>query len=346
MPPVGGGSAIPSQADIAAGQRMRAAGAGGSIPTDYSEESRQAAIKKQRAIGDKTTVGAQKGDEEQEGESWIDKAQRVADVATFAGGFVPLLNIPSAAVQALSGAIDVGQGQYGEAGLRGAQAGLGLIPGGRLLTKAGTKGAAAVATGMPGARAVTGWKAMLPAISPASWKPALIAAGGKPVSTTALKFGAGLAARMPSQLAAGSGTKFAGSQLSADDEESVTDKSQEKPPKKSSAFVYRHEDGKYWAQGLTPEEIQQNIQASLDAEARRKNVPPPQRKRGTVPRKPTGEVDVAAWDIMTGQTKPRTYDEINKAIEITKPYNYDPLELDQRKKARFEKIRKEVESSM
>lgn len=334
MPPVGGGSAMPSRADIAAGQRMRAAGAGGSIPTDYSEESRQAAIKKQRAVGDKTTIGGRKGDEEPEGESWIDKAQRVADVATLAGGFVPVLNIPSAVAQAISSGIDFAQGQPGEGAMRAVQAGAGLIPGGRLLTTAGTKSAAAVATGMPGARAVTGLKGMLPAITPASWKPALVAAGGRPVSTGALKFGVGLAARTPSQLAGGA-QMAAGAAQEPEAAEVPTAAAPAKPKHKQVEF-----EGQMWDENLAKQLQQHRAKQAATA------TPSLKTKMRTPPRKPSGEVDIEAWHTMTGMKIPKTYEQTKKAIEVTKPYGYDPLEVDPALRSRYEKVKQQVQQNM
>ena len=336
MPPVGGGSNFPSRADITAGQRMGAAG--GSAPTGYSEESRQAAIKKQRAVGDKTTIGGRKGDEEPEGESWIDKAQRVADVATLAGGFVPVLNIPSAIAQAVSAGIDVAQGQKGEAAMRGLQAGVGFIPGGRLLTTAGTKGAAAVAAGMPGARAITGLKAKLPAISPASWKPGLVAAGGKPISSEMIKFGTGLAARTPAQLATGA-PMAAGAAQEAEAAEAPAAAAPAKPKHKQVEF-----EGQMWDENLAKQ-----LQQHRAKQAAPKAAPAAQdlrTKMRTPPRKPSGEVDIEAWHTMTGMKTPKTYEQTKRAIEVTKPYGYSPLEVDPTLRSRYEKVRQQVQQNM
>ena len=332
MPDAYSAPAIPSQADILAGQRMRAS-YGGSIPSGYSEEERQAAIKKQRAVGDKTTIGGRKGDEEAEGESWIDKAQRVADIATFAGGFVPGLNVASSAIQALSAGIDVAQGQKGEATLRGVQAGAGLIPGGRLITKAGTKGAAAVAAGMPGARAVTGLRGMLPAISPASWKPALIAAGGRPISTGALKAGLGLAARTPAQMSAGGG--MAGGAAEGTEAAEAPAAALPKPKHKQVEF-----EGQMWDENLAKQLQQHRAKQAATA------VPSLKTTIRTPPRKPSGEVDIEAWHTMTGMKIPKTYEQTKRAIEVTKPYGYNPLEVDPSLRSRYEKVKKQVEQSV
>lgn len=331
MPPVGGSNA-PSKADALVGQRMRAAG-GGSIPTGYSEEERQAAIKKQRAVGDKTTIGGRKGDEEAEGESWIDKAQRVADIATFAGGFVPGLNVASSVVQALSGAIDYAQGQYGEAGMRGVQAGAGLIPGGRLITTAGTKSAAAVAAGARGARAITGLKALLPATTHITWKPLLVAAGGRPISTGALKAGLGLAARIPTQLSADGG--MAASSAQEPEAEKAPAAAPQKPKHKQVEF-----EGQMWDENLAKQLQQHRAKQAATA--------PPSLKTTirTPPRKPSGEVDIEAWHAMTGMKIPKTYDQTKRAIEVTKPYGYNPLEVDPSLRSRYEKVKQQVQQNM
>lgn len=340
MPQVYGKPATESSLDVAAGKRMAAAYGGGSVPSGYSEAERQAAIRKAREQPDRTTIGGREGtkqpkETEEEGENWIDKAQRVADYATLAGSFVPGLNVASAATQAISAGIDVAQGQYGQAGLRGAGAGIGLIPGGRLLTTAGAKGAAAVHAGMPGAAAVTGLKRFLPAMTPASWKPAIQAVGKKSISSETAKLVGGVLARTPAAMMAGgpsmSPTKDEG------DQETQTQAAPIAPPKPKQKQV--EFEGQMWDENL----VKQIQQHRMRQPAQTQKVQ--QKGKLTPPRKPSGEVDMEAWHLMTGMKIPKSYDETKRAIEVTKPYNYDPL-VDPALKSRYEKVRQQIAQNM
>lgn len=84
----------------------------------------------------------------------LDWAQTAGDVVSFGASFVPGGNLVGSAIDAVSAGIDVAQGDYLDAGLRGAAAGAGLIPGGGAAVKIG---AAAMKAGKAakGAKVVT-----------------------------------------------------------------------------------------------------------------------------------------------------------------------------------------------
>lgn len=377
MPSTNSRPAIPSQIDILAGERMRAAGSGGSIPMGYSEGSRQAAIKRQKGSGvakNQTTSVELKNDEKPEGENWIDKIQKVADVATLAGSFVPGLNVPSSILQAVSGAVDFYQGQKTEGGLRAAQAALGALPGGRLLSTAGGKVAArgavlageraaaeeALRLAVPAGRRraqsaltaierqiadlppTTGLKAKIPTWSSVSddlTKAAFKQAGAKYIPTTGAKYIGGLGLRAPSALMGGQAA-VGGEAEQPDTERSAPSgvPGQETPAKPKHKQV--EFEGQMWDENLARElQRQRKRDAAVKAEKLRTTMRTP-------PRKPSGEVDLEAWHTMTGMKIPKTYDETKRAIEVTKPYGYDPLEVDPALRSRYEKVKQQVQQSM
>ncbi len=339
--PVYGAPAAPSRADTLAAQRMAAAG-GGYSPAPVDSE-------KPRKSQQKTKAPEQENKSDTEEQSWfgkaIDTAQSIADIGTFAGSFVPGANLIAGGIQGASSLIDLAQGQKGQAAMRGVEAAVSAIPGGRLLTTAGK--AARVA----GRVAPTGMKALMPVFPRATrgTKAAFKVAGIRALPTTGIKLGVGLPllASKQGQGAAPATEK----QDTAQDQQAPATQPAVAPapaPKKpSSAFVYRHEDGKVWSQGLSQEEVAEKIKGAQAAEARRKAAQPTTQKKGlTVPRKPSGEVDYAAWEVMTGMKTPKTYDETKRAIEVTKPYGYDPTTVDPSLKSRYEKVRQQVQQNM
>jgi len=336
MPQVYGKPAIESSLDVAAGKRMAAAYGAGSVPSEYSEEARQAAIKKAREQPDRTTIGGRAGtkETEDEGESWIDKAQKVADIATLAGSFIPGFNLASSATQAISGAIDVAQGQYGQAALRGAGAGIGLIPGGRLFTTAGTKAAGAVAAGVRGAAPVTGLKRFIPTTAHQTWKPLLKSVGGKPVSSETVKLVGGVLARTPAAIMAGGPSISPGQEGEQETQAQAAPIAPPKPKQKQVEF-----EGQMWDENLVKQIQQHRMRQPAQAQKVQ------QKGKLTPPRKPSGEVDMEAWHLMTGMKIPKSYEETKRAIEVTKPYNYDPL-VDPALKSRYEKVRQQIAQNM
>jgi hypothetical protein len=88
----------------------------------------------------------------QQNEGWkkaIDMAQTAGDVVSFGASFIPGGNLVGSAIDAVSAGVDLAQGDYLDAGLRGTAAGAGLLPGGGAAVKVGaaaTKAAKAVAT--------------------------------------------------------------------------------------------------------------------------------------------------------------------------------------------------------
>ena len=72
-------------------------------------------------------------------ENVIDKIQGVADVVSGGLSFIPGLNLVGSAIDAVSAGVDVVQGQYGDAALRGGAAALGVIPGVGAAAKIGAK---------------------------------------------------------------------------------------------------------------------------------------------------------------------------------------------------------------
>jgi hypothetical protein len=373
MPSVRGGSAVPSEADILAGERMRVAGAGGRIPKEYSESERQKQIEKIRSTPTKSAPKEEKK-QDQQGENWVDKAQEIADIATLAGSFVPVLNVPSSIVQAVSGAIDFYQGQKTEGGLRGAQAALGALPGGRLLSTAGGKVAArgavlagekaaaeeALRLAVPAGRRraqsaltaierqiadlppTTGLKAKIPTWSSVSddvTKAAFKQAGAKYIPTTAAKYIGGLGLRAPSALMGGQAA--VGGEAEQPDTERAAPSGvpgQETPAKPKHKQV--EFEGQMWDENLARElQRQRKRDAAVKAEKLRTTMRTP-------PRKSSGEVDIEAWHTMTGMKIPKTYDETKRAIEVTKPYGYDPLEVDPALRSRYEKVKQQVQQNM
>lgn len=69
----------------------------------------------------------------------IDTIQTGADFLSMGLSFVPGLNFVGSAIDAISAGVDLAQGQYGDAALRGGAAALGLIPGGGAVAKIGAK---------------------------------------------------------------------------------------------------------------------------------------------------------------------------------------------------------------
>ena len=67
----------------------------------------------------------------------LDWVQTAGDVASLGLSFVPGANVIGSAIDAVSAGIDVAQGDYLDAGLRGTAAGVGLIPGGGAAVKIG-----------------------------------------------------------------------------------------------------------------------------------------------------------------------------------------------------------------
>ena len=88
----------------------------------------------------------------QQNEGWkkaIDMVQTAGDIVSFGASFVPAGNLVGAAIDAASAGVDLAQGDYLDAGLRGTAAGAGLLPGGGAAVKVGsaaTKATKAVAT--------------------------------------------------------------------------------------------------------------------------------------------------------------------------------------------------------
>lgn len=88
----------------------------------------------------------------QQNEGWkkaIDMAQTAGDVVSFGASFIPGGNLVGSAIDAVSAGVDLAQGDYLDAGLRGTAAGAGLLPGGGAAVKVGaaaTKAAKTVAT--------------------------------------------------------------------------------------------------------------------------------------------------------------------------------------------------------
>ena len=67
----------------------------------------------------------------------LDWVQTAGDVASLGLSFIPGANVIGSALDAVSAGIDVAQGDYLDAGLRGTAAGVGLIPGGGAAVKIG-----------------------------------------------------------------------------------------------------------------------------------------------------------------------------------------------------------------
>ena len=137
----------------------------------------------------------------QQNESWkkaIDWAQTAGDVVSFGASFVPGGNLVGAGIDAVSAGVDLAQGDYLDAGLRGAAAGAGLLPGGGAAVKVGAAATKAAKAGKAGIGAVDAVKAAKAGTSGASavakgTEAAAGAAKGTELATTTTTLGGRMA---------------------------------------------------------------------------------------------------------------------------------------------------------
>lgn len=107
----------------------------------------------------------------QQNEGWkkaIDMVQTAGDIVSFGASFVPAGNLVGAAIDAASAGVDLAQGDYLDAGLRGTAAGAGLLPGGGAAVKVGSAATKAAKAGKAGIGAVDAVKAAKAGTSGAS----------------------------------------------------------------------------------------------------------------------------------------------------------------------------------
>ena len=98
----------------------------------------------------------------------IDMVQTAGDIVSFGASFVPAGNLVGAAIDAASAGVDLAQGDYLDAGLRGTAAGAGLLPGGGAAVKVGSAATKAAKAGKAGIGAVDAVKAAKAGTSGAS----------------------------------------------------------------------------------------------------------------------------------------------------------------------------------
>jgi hypothetical protein len=166
-------------------------------------------------------------------------------------------------------------------------------------------------------------------------------AGEKAIRTNTLKFGAGIPLVLTTTK-----TDATGSEKETKTQTDSTPTSTQatrptyvapKPPKNKQVEF----EGQLWDENLV-KQIQQHRQRQATGQATPAPMSLKTRVR-TPPRKPSGEVDIEAWHVMTGQKVPKTYDETKRAIEVTKPYGYSPTEVDPSLKSRYEKVQQQVQ---